>query len=214
MSRRAAAAAASLTIANMVASENGISFTPQQMLPSAPQPPPTAAASKDKKPKGLFKPPAYPSTVLRPRAHVITPTRSTAADASMSSVPADNEAPRSSSSVAPSQHDNRSNKIITAKRMKELERENTPPQANGSSSRTKKGLISRVYQDTATWQLKRSSSTFNLEILIFRDLLSPAPSRTAVLFVPRTLGHLNHIFLLPISIQGETHETGQSQPRA
>ena len=123
MSRRAAAAAASLTIANMVASENGITFTPQQMLPSAPQPPPTAAASKDKKPKGLFKPPAYPSMVLRPRAHIVAPTRSTAADASMSSVPADNEAPRSSSSVAPSQHDNRSNKIITAKRMKELERE-------------------------------------------------------------------------------------------
>ena len=50
--------------------------------------------------------------------------------------------------------------------MKELEREadaeNAPPQANGSSSRTKKGLISRVYQDAATWQLKRSSSTFNL----------------------------------------------------
>lgn len=123
MSRRAAAAAASLTIANMVASENGITFTPQQMLPSAPQPPPTAATSKDKKPKGLFKPPTYPPTVLRPRAHVVAPTPSTAADASMSSVPADNEAPRSSSSIAPSQHDNRSNKIITAKRMKELERE-------------------------------------------------------------------------------------------
>ena len=28
--------------------------------------------------------------------------------------------------------------------------ENAPPQANGSSSRTKKGLISRVYQDAAT----------------------------------------------------------------
>ncbi len=50
-------------------------------------------------------------------------TWSTASDSSMSSLPADNEAPRSSSSVAPSEHNNRSNKIITAKRMKELERE-------------------------------------------------------------------------------------------
>ncbi|KAF8180083.1 hypothetical protein BJ912DRAFT_635214 [Pholiota molesta] len=122
MSRRAAAAAASLTIANMVASENGIAFTPQ--MPSAPQPPPQATASKDKKPKGLFKPPAYPSSVLRPRAHVVAPTPSTAADvSSMPSVPADNEAPSSSSSAAPPAQDSRSNKIITAKRQKELERE-------------------------------------------------------------------------------------------
>ena len=88
MSRCAAAAAALLIVANMVALENRITFT----LPSAPQPPPTAAASKDKKPKELLTPPAYASTVLRPSAHVVAPTRSTAADASMSSAPADNEA--------------------------------------------------------------------------------------------------------------------------
>ncbi|KAF8958931.1 hypothetical protein BDZ97DRAFT_1839880, partial [Flammula alnicola] len=123
MSRRAAAAAASLTIANMVASENGTAFMPQTM-PSAPQPTPAATTPKDKKPKGLFKAPTYPSSVLRPRALVVAPTPSTAADvSSMPPVPADNEAPRSSSSAAPPPPDNRTNKVLTAKKQKELERE-------------------------------------------------------------------------------------------
>jgi len=126
MSRRAAAAAASVTIANMVASENGTAFMPQ-MMPSAvaPQPPPTTA-SKEKKPKGLFKPPTYPSSVLRPRAQVVAPTPSTALDASNTEVSMDNEAPPSSSSAAPISSfgfDNKNSKLITARRAKELERE-------------------------------------------------------------------------------------------
>ncbi|KAF9473240.1 SNF5-domain-containing protein [Pholiota conissans] len=123
MSRRAAAAAASVTIANMVASENGIAFTPQ-MMPSAPQPPPQATASKDKKPKGLFKPPSYSSSVLRPRAHVVAPTPSTAADvSSMPSAPGDGEGAPSSSSGVQNAQDSRNNKAPSAKRVKELERE-------------------------------------------------------------------------------------------
>jgi len=122
MSRRAAAAAATLTIANMVASENGTAFMPQTM-PSAAVPQAPTAASKEK-PKGLFKAPAYPTTVLRPRAHVAAPTMSTAADvSSMPPVPADNEAPPSSSSAAAPALDSRAGKIISAKRQKELERE-------------------------------------------------------------------------------------------
>lgn len=120
MSRRAAAAAASVTIANMVASENGTVYMPQNTPSIVTQPTPVTA-SKEKKPKGLFKPPIYPSTVLRPRAHVSAPTPSTAADvSSMPSHPADSEAPQSS--VA-NQQDMRASKMLTAKRAKELERE-------------------------------------------------------------------------------------------
>ena len=126
MSRRAAAAAASVTIANMVASENGTPFLPQ-MMPSttAPQPPPTTA-SKEKKPKGLFKPPAFPPSVLRARAKVAAPTTSTALDVSSTEVSADNEAPRSSPSAVPVSSfalDSKNSKIFTARRAKELERE-------------------------------------------------------------------------------------------
>ena len=122
MSRRAAAAAASLTIANMVASENGTAFMPQTM-PSAAVPQAPTAASKEK-PKGLFKAPSYPNMVLRPRALVTAPTMSTAADvSSMPPVPADNEAPPSSSSAAAPALDSKVSKIISAKRAKELERE-------------------------------------------------------------------------------------------
>ncbi|KDR74964.1 hypothetical protein GALMADRAFT_249934 [Galerina marginata CBS 339.88] len=130
MSRRAAAAAASLTIANMVASENGTAFMPQSMPSQAPQPPPAAvaAASKDKKPKGLFKPPAYPPTVLRPRALVAAPTPSTAADTmGMPSGQTDADAPASSSlslsGAALNAQDSRTNRVLSAKRAKELERE-------------------------------------------------------------------------------------------
>lgn len=63
MSRCAAAAAASLTIANMLALENQIPYSNWyilQMKPSAavPQPLPSTV-SKEKKPKGLFKSPAF-----------------------------------------------------------------------------------------------------------------------------------------------------------
>ena len=121
MSRRAAAAAASVTIANMVASENGTAYMPQMMPSAATVPQPTSTiTSKEKKPKGLFKPPAYPTSVLRPRA---APTPSTAnTDASV-----DNEAPRSSSSAAAPVSsfgfDSKNAKILTARRVKELERE-------------------------------------------------------------------------------------------
>ncbi|KAL1742089.1 SNF5-domain-containing protein [Schizophyllum fasciatum] len=83
-SRRAAAAAASLTIASMVASENGSPpFAPAQ-LPgtSGGQAQQTNVPVKEKKPKGpgLFTAPPFDPSVLRPRAQVTAPTRSTAAD--------------------------------------------------------------------------------------------------------------------------------------
>ncbi|KAG6905582.1 hypothetical protein DXG01_001865 [Tephrocybe rancida] len=86
MSRRAAAAAASLTIANMVASENGTAFMQQVAVPaSAVAPPPVV---KDKKSaKGLFKAPSFPHDVLRPRAQVAAPTPSTASSTSSRSPP-------------------------------------------------------------------------------------------------------------------------------
>ncbi|KAF8639180.1 hypothetical protein AX17_001667 [Amanita inopinata Kibby_2008] len=116
-SRRAAAAAASLTIANMVASENGVPFMPQP-LPSAPQLP-QPQMPKEKKTKGFFKAPSYPQTVLRPRAQVAAPTLSTAADVSKLPAPLENDPPP----VIPALPDNKIAKVITAKRAKELERE-------------------------------------------------------------------------------------------
>ena len=93
-SRRAAAAAASLTIANMVASENGGS--PLQLGMPEPGRPPigtareAAAAAAAKKaaatsassrvPPRLFKAPSFPSAVLRARAKVVGPTPSTGLD--------------------------------------------------------------------------------------------------------------------------------------
>ncbi|RPD76210.1 SNF5-domain-containing protein [Lentinus tigrinus ALCF2SS1-7] len=118
-SRRAAAAAASLTIANMVASENGTVLMPQTpsvpITPVAPTP-----STKEKKPKGLFKPPPYPSTVLRPRANVKPPTPSTAADLANVPPPIENDLPLPSSSGIDRQG---SKVVLTAKRAKELERE-------------------------------------------------------------------------------------------
>ncbi|KAF8892911.1 hypothetical protein BD779DRAFT_1467981 [Infundibulicybe gibba] len=116
-SRRAAAAAASLNIANMVASENGTAFLAP--MPAAPQPIiPTVA--KEKRTKGLFKAPTYPPTVLRPRANVAAPTPHTAADVSKLPAPLENDPPPSTS-VAPI--DPKIMKAMTAKRAKELERE-------------------------------------------------------------------------------------------
>lgn len=124
VSRRAAAQAAQLTIANMVASENGTDFRPQTLPSQAPQPPPTAA-TKEKRPKGLFKPPTFPPSVLRPRAKVPAPTPSTAADTSnMPNPPTDNDAPMSSASAyLGNLTDARNARIRDAKRAKELERE-------------------------------------------------------------------------------------------
>ncbi|KAI0653711.1 hypothetical protein C8Q70DRAFT_937533 [Cubamyces menziesii] len=118
-SRRAAAAAASLTITNTVASENGTTILPQS--PAAPLTPiaPTSA-TKEKKPKGLFKPPSYPSSVLRPRANVTMPTPSTAADISTLPPPLEDDLPAPSSSGIDKQG---SKVVLTAKRTKERERE-------------------------------------------------------------------------------------------
>ena len=107
ISRRAAAQAASLTIANMAAKEAmdssptlesaSLPSMPQHQLHmmatlSAPPPPngPTQAQlniqqqqRKKKDRKGLFKGPIYPPSVLRPRAIVSAPTESTAVDGSL-----------------------------------------------------------------------------------------------------------------------------------
>lgn len=79
-SRRAAAAAASLTIANMVASENGQSIMPLQLPPQQSTPQVTLSLGKEKKPKWLFKAPDYPREILRPRACVSAPTSTTAVE--------------------------------------------------------------------------------------------------------------------------------------
>ncbi|KAI0039220.1 SNF5-domain-containing protein [Auriscalpium vulgare] len=118
-SRRAAAAAASLTIANMVASENGTALITPTM-PMAVPTAPTPVVPKEKKTKGLFKPPSYPSSVLRPRAHVHAPTMSTAADASTLPPPLENDPPAPTPVTAPN---STITKVISAKRAKELERE-------------------------------------------------------------------------------------------
>lgn len=109
-SRRAAAAAASLTIANMVASENGTPLLPQT-LPTAPQQP-QPAAPKEKKPKGHFKAPPLPPSVLRPRSKLTAVPPSTAADGASSTL--DGDAAHSMNTLP---------KVVTAKRAKELERE-------------------------------------------------------------------------------------------
>ncbi|KAF9530513.1 hypothetical protein CPB83DRAFT_788034 [Crepidotus variabilis] len=137
--RRAAAAAASLTIANMVAIENksedrdDMPFVPQpiQAVPSRPTPPiqpPPNAEKKNKKDKGLFKAPPFPPTVLIARA-TTGPTSSTGMDAS--NLPPgsnlDREGHESTSLSGMGGYgsllDARANRVLTAKRAKELERE-------------------------------------------------------------------------------------------
>ncbi|KAF5352064.1 hypothetical protein D9758_009401 [Tetrapyrgos nigripes] len=116
VSRRAAAAAASLTIANMVASENGMPLLPTNVPAAAPQPPPSAA--KEKKTKGLFKAPPVPSSVLSSRARMTTRTSTTAADVSALPAPLDTDALPSISTP-----DSKATRVLSAKRVKELERE-------------------------------------------------------------------------------------------
>ncbi|KAG7095868.1 hypothetical protein E1B28_006560 [Marasmius oreades] len=127
--RRAAAAAASVTIANMVASENGSSpLMGQALLPgqvpslvSTPQPqPPPPPQPKKPIPKGLYKPPPVPSEVLKPRAKVPAPIPSTAVGGANTS----SGAPESSMSIGTGMAAPKGKTIvITAKRAKELERE-------------------------------------------------------------------------------------------
>ncbi|CAK5281843.1 unnamed protein product, partial [Mycena citricolor] len=119
VSRRAAAAAASLTIANLVASENGesrTSFTPS--LPSLPAPPPLVV--KPKSVKGFFKPPQLDKSILRARARVPAPIPSTGADVTKLPVPLENDPPPAPIVTASYP---RAPRPVTAKRAKELERE-------------------------------------------------------------------------------------------
>ncbi|KAI0701931.1 hypothetical protein BC835DRAFT_1501194 [Cytidiella melzeri] len=117
-SRRAAAAAASLTIANMVASENGTTILPQTVTTPVVQAAPLQQ-QKEKKMKGVIKAPPLPPTVYGPRATVKAPTPSTAAEPSSVPPPIENDLPLPSS--AP---ENRGARVpLSAKRAKELERE-------------------------------------------------------------------------------------------
>ncbi|KAF9078558.1 hypothetical protein BDP27DRAFT_16591 [Rhodocollybia butyracea] len=119
VSRRAAAAAASLTIANMVASENGTPLTPLT-LPAAPQPAAVAAIAREKKVKGLFKAPPVPPSVIRPRAKVAAPTPSTAADVSSLPAPLEND-PLPSISTPDNRARSRRNKDLELREAKEKE---------------------------------------------------------------------------------------------
>lgn len=117
-SRRAAAAAASHNIANMIASENGTVLIPSaQPTPLTPVAP---TAPKEKKPKGLFKAPSFPSSVLRPRVNQRGAIPSTVADPSTFPPPIEGDLPLPSSSAADSKG---ARVVLSAKRTKELERE-------------------------------------------------------------------------------------------
>jgi len=131
--KRAAAAAASLTIANIVTSENrddNAPFMPQitttrPPMPSTPSHAPPSQVlqqhqQKEKKGKGFFKAPAFPASVLRPRAHVAAPTPSTAADSSLLPPGVTLDKDGQDGHVL---QDSRFSRLISAKRAKELERE-------------------------------------------------------------------------------------------
>jgi SWI/SNF-related matrix-associated actin-dependent regulator of chromatin subfamily B member 1 len=117
--KRAAAAAASLTIANMVASENGTAV----MQPSTPMNTPAAIPmqqQKEKKQRGLYKAPPYPNSVLRPRARVVAPTPSTGLD---SSKPPASTDPAAAASAAAAPESRAVTKVLSAKKARELEKE-------------------------------------------------------------------------------------------
>ncbi|EJD02050.1 SNF5-domain-containing protein [Fomitiporia mediterranea MF3/22] len=121
-SRRAAAAAASVTIANMVASENGTTVLPQV----TPQPSvPTLPTSKVPKPRGSFKAPSYPSSVLKSRANITSPTPSTMVDSAVHEPPLEGDAPLPVSAPAtPSAPPSKATNVpMTARRQRELEKE-------------------------------------------------------------------------------------------
>lgn len=118
--RRAAAAAASVNIANMVASENGTTIIPPStsILPLAPTP----VVSKIPKARGSFKAPPLPGTVYTSRAKILPPTPSTAADPAIFAPPleGDKPLPPMISAVAP---DSKAAKVLTARRQRELDKE-------------------------------------------------------------------------------------------
>ena len=119
-SRRAAAAVASVNIANMVASENGTAVVPTiSATPAAPVIP----QSKLPKPRGSFKAPSYPSTILRKRANSSNATQSTVADTATFEPPLEGDQPLPAAAVVQVPPDPRTPKVITARRQRELERE-------------------------------------------------------------------------------------------
>lgn len=122
--RRAAAAAASLTIANMVASENGTAvITPS--LPLAPQAP-SMPLSKIPKARGSFKAPAYPPSILKKRSEASALPPTTAADVSTFEPPLEGDTPLPPSSVAVSSTsapESKSSKVLTQRRQREIEKE-------------------------------------------------------------------------------------------
>jgi SWI/SNF-related matrix-associated actin-dependent regulator of chromatin subfamily B protein 1 len=141
-SRRAAAAAAQINIANMVASEN----RPEDMdpssspmaaymsLPHAAAPAAKAAAAKEPLPKGLFKAPDYPQTVLRPRAAVKAPTASTAFTRGflLPEAALDHAPPPAMSSRPPDSRADRPGAPPDARRARELERDAKEQEFKGS----------------------------------------------------------------------------------
>jgi SWI/SNF-related matrix-associated actin-dependent regulator of chromatin subfamily B protein 1 len=136
-SRRAAAAAASLTIASIVTSENrddNAPFMPQPMPVTSTRPPAASAPphvsslqlqqqhqQKEKKGRGFFKAPSFPTSVLRPRAHVAAPTLSTAADSSL--LPPGSNLDKDGQDGQLLGQESRFRGVISAKRAKELEKE-------------------------------------------------------------------------------------------
>lgn len=126
VSRRAAAAAASASIAHMVASENNDRFmsppAPTPLQISAPsQPTAPVPVPKEKKAKGLFKAPDYDRpAVLRQRAFIGGPTPTTSMETEDTMAAPTVETSNNTTSNRAS--DNRS-RPVTAKRAKELERE-------------------------------------------------------------------------------------------
>jgi SWI/SNF-related matrix-associated actin-dependent regulator of chromatin subfamily B protein 1 len=112
--KHAAVAAASLTITNMITSENGTTvIMPTQ--PVAPQAP-SLPTSKIPKAKGLFKPPSRSLSVLRACANPSTAPSNMAADASKLKPPLEGDAPL----PVP---DSKISKMMMVRRYRDLEKE-------------------------------------------------------------------------------------------
>jgi SWI/SNF-related matrix-associated actin-dependent regulator of chromatin subfamily B protein 1 len=117
--RRAAAVAASSTIASMVASENGGVIMP---MPDRPQTNPVPV-QKSSKVRGLFKAPAYSTSVLKPRSRIEGAIASTALIKDTPAAPKADVDDEGNPLVAVTGERRVTNKVPSAKRQKELERE-------------------------------------------------------------------------------------------
>ena len=93
---------------------------PPPVAPVTPIAPIAPVQQKEKKPKGLFKAPSFPSSVLRPRVNLHGATPSTIADPSTFPPPIEGDLPLPSSNAADSKG---ARVVLSAKRTKELERE-------------------------------------------------------------------------------------------